>query len=217
MKNLFKKSLALFSSVLTAGLLMVSPVSATETTTLRNGDTNSDGMVDLYDVINICKHIITPSISGANFKLADYNKDDKVDLYDAIFVTRLILCEDSINEVATRINLTRGLNNIESLEFDYTLSDAAMKRASELPLKPKGDYRPDNSSFETIFGEYGIEYSKCANCIAAVPATPKALYDALMERDDIKNRLLNADYTKIGVGYYSCDDDYKHYWAILLV
>lgn len=216
MKELLKKSLALFSSVLTAGLLVVSPLSA-NASELRNGDTNNDGIIDIYDAINICKHIMKPTISDENLEQADYNKNGNVDLHDAIFVTRLIVCESKLNNVVSLINLKRSVNGAEPLVIDHSLVDASMKRASELPHKFSGDYRPDNSSFQTIFTEYGIEYSECANCIAAVPETPKALYDAMMAREDIEERLCNPAYTRIGVGYYSYNDEYEHYWAILLV
>lgn len=217
MKAFFKKSFAVFTSALTAGLLVTTSYSALAAE-LRNGDTNGDGVVNLYDAINICKHILKkPELTGTNLKQADYNKDGTVDIYDAIFVSRLILCESKINEVASLINLKRKTSNVNTLTIDQSLVDASMKRASELPNKFSGDYRPDNSGFETILTEYGIEYEECANCVAAVPATAKELYNAMMERSDIKARLLSGNYTKIGVGYCFNNDTYKHYWAILLV
>ncbi len=217
MKMTLKKTLALLSSVLTAGTLVLSslPASAAE---LRNGDANGDGKVNIYDAIEISKHVMKKTqLTGTNLKQADYNKDGNVNIYDAVFISRLILCEKNINEVVGLINLKRITSGKQALVIDQNIVDASMKRASELPKKFSGDYRPDKSRFETIFAEYDVEYQVCANCVAAVPATPKELFDEMMKRSDIKERLLNSDYTKIGVGYCGCNDQYKNYWAILLV
>lgn len=217
MKAIFKKTFAVFTSVLTAGIL-VSATYSSSAAALRNGDTNGDGVVDIYDAINISKHVLKkPELTGTNLEQADYNKDGAVNVYDAVFVCRLILCEGKLNEVAALINMGRLSNGEKTLTIDQSLVDAAMKRASELPKKFSGDYRPDNSGFETILTEYGIEFSECANCVAAVPSTPNELYNAMMEKETIKSRLMDGTYTKIGVGYCLNNDTYKHYWAILLI
>ena len=217
MKVFFKKTFAVFTSVLTAGIL-VSATNSSSAAELRNGDTNGDGIVNIYDAINISKHVMkNPELTGTNLEQADYNKDGTVNVYDAIFVSRLILCEGNLNEVAALINMGRISNGVAPLTINQTLIDASMKRASELPKKFSGDYRPDNSGFATILTEYGIVFSECANCVAAVPATPKELYNAMMEKETIKSRLMDETYTQIGVGYCLNKDTYKHYWAILLI
>ena len=82
MKNLCKKTLAVFSSALMSGLLLTSPFTASAAD-FRSGDATNDGTVDLYDAIAICKHILkAPALTGSNLKYADYNKDGNVDLYD---------------------------------------------------------------------------------------------------------------------------------------
>lgn len=216
MKKLLKKSLAAFSAVVTSGILAVSGTFASADE-LRNGDTNADGVVNLYDAINISRYVMDNStLSGDNLTQADYNKDSRVNIYDAVFIARYILAEGNLNEVVSLVNTTRMLNNRMGLKFDQSLTDAAMKRAAELPVKFSGDYRPDGSKFETVLAEYGVSYEVCATCVAAVPETPRDLLNAFMDKSDIKTRLLSDQYTKIGVGYCGMDDDYKHYWAILL-
>ncbi len=217
MREFLKKSLAVFSATLTAGLLLTTPLSSSAAT-LRNGDTNGDGKVDVYDAINISKHILgKKTLTGTNLTQSDYNKDGTVNIYDVIFVSRRILCESKINEVVALINLNRTKNGVDKLTIDQDLVDAAMKRASELPKKFSADYRPDGSIYPTILDEYNIEYTKPDSTVSAVPATAKELYTALFDRSDIKSRLLKSDYTKIGVGYCSSNDVYKHYWSILLI
>ena len=217
MKNLCKKTLAVFSSALMSGLLLTSPFTASAAD-FRSGDATNDGTVDLYDAIAICKHILkAPALTGSNLKYADYNKDGNVDLYDSIGISRLILCDSKLNEVLNLINMKRSIENKPTLEFDYNIKDAAMKRASELPKKWSGSTRPDGSEFQTIFTEFGIDYEYCANSIAAVPATPKDLFTAMMDNSEVKSNVLDSKYTKVGIGYYKTNDIYKHYWAILLV
>ncbi|MBQ7047253.1 MAG: hypothetical protein IJN85_05910 [Oscillospiraceae bacterium] len=217
MKNIFKKSLAVFSSILTVGLIAASGITASAQE-LRNGDTNSDGVVNLYDAVNISKHVMgDASLEGDALIMADYNKDSKVNIYDAVFVARYILAEGKLNELATLINTTRMLNNAMGLEFDQTLTDAAMKRAAELPNKFSGDYRPDGSDFFTIFAEYDIAYESCATCVAAVPATPEEVLSAFLGSSTVRTKLMSDQYTKIGIGYCGMNDDYKHYWAVLLI
>lgn len=217
MKHFLKKSIAVFSSALIYGLLITSQFSVSAAN-FRNGDATDDGIVDIYDAIAICKHILNkPALTGSNLKYADYNKDGNVDIYDAIGISRLILCESKLNEVASLINMKRLMENKPELEIDYNITDAAMKRAAELPQKWSGSKRPDGSGFQTIFNEFGIDYEYCANSIAAVPATPKDLFQAMMDNNEVKSNILDSKYKKVGIGYYKSNDIYKHYWAILFV
>lgn len=219
MKAFIKKSFAVFTSLLTAGVLVTRTATYSGLDAeLRNGDTNGDGVVDIYDSINICKHIMKmQELTGTDLQQADYNKDGEVDLYDAIFVSRRILSEDKINEVTALINMKREINGIDALTLDQTLIDASMKRASELPIKCTLDYRPDNSPYYTILTEYGIKYGEYGGCVAGGIATAKELYNAMIKDSDIKGRILNKNFTKIGVGYYLSGDERKYYWAILLI
>lgn len=221
MKTTLKKSFAAFTAFLTAGLIAVSNTSVSaeeEIPEIRNGDTNADGIVNLYDVINISKYVMDSSVlEGESLTQADYNKDTVVNIYDAIFISRLILAEENINEVITLINSSRRImHDLEPLEFDQSLVDASMKRASELPKKWSGETRPNGSNYKTILLEYGIVYEKCGYCITAVPSTPQEVLNALLNNEVVKTRLMSDNYTKIGVGYCGMDDEYKHYWSVLL-
>lgn len=219
MKTFFKKSISVFSSALICGLLITSSFSVSASN-FRNGDATNDGVVDIYDAIAICKHILNkPALTGSKLEYADYNKDGTVDIYDAIGISRLILCESKINDVVNLINMKRILENKPELEIDYNITDAAMKRATELPKKWDKKYRPDGSIYETIFMEYEIDYKYPGNCIASSPtlATPEDLFVEMMSSSKIKTEVLSSKYTKVGVGYYKANDRYKHYWAILFV
>lgn len=217
MKLFYRKALAAFLAVFSSGLIGLSAPTVSSAS-YRVGDTNSDGNIDMRDVINICKHSMkSPELTGENLETADYNKDGKVNITDALFLSRLIINAKNLEKVVTLINIKRIQSGLEKLTYDQLLTDAAMKRASELPRNFSGDYRPDNTRFETVLTEYGIQYQECSNCIAAVPVTPEELYSAMVSNEGVLNRILSTKHKKIGVGYFTANDKYKHYWAILLV
>lgn len=215
MKKFLKKSLAVFTSIVTSGLLAVLPVSADE---LRNGDTNNDGIVNIYDAINICKHILKkPELTGDNLKQADYDKDGDIDIYDAIFIARLVLFEKKVNEFASLINKSRTQNGIKALETDHALTDASMKRAFELTQFRNVDLRPNNTKYTTIFPEYEIAFEESEKFAAYGASNPSKLYAELIKDSKRQKTLLSENYTRIGVGYCQNNDKYKYYWTIFLI
>lgn len=217
MKKITKKIAVFLASAITVYSIAVPSFLATASE-LRNGDTNADGKVDLQDAINICKHILKkPELTGVNLRQADYDKDGEVDLQDAVYISKLILFEKKINEVAALINYKRNMEGLNSLALEPAVVDSAMKRALELTQKWSKDMRPDNSNFETIFNEYEIAYEKCANCVGAGPAKPSEFVNALMANKEVKEKLLNNEFTKIGIGYSKKNDKFKHYWAVFLI
>ncbi len=57
-----------------------------------NGDVNSDGVANLYDVIMICQYLTKSiNLSYEQQDRADFNGNEKVDLYDAIGIAKFIL------------------------------------------------------------------------------------------------------------------------------
>lgn len=217
MKTIFKKSLAVLTSLLTACLIAAPTFSASAKTQLRNGDTNADGKVDFLDLLVLSRHLNKPVLTGTNLKQADYNKDGNADFLDLVMISRIMVAERKIKEVSALINAKRASTGLNKLVIDWDLSDASMIRACELPRKFSGDVRPNNSNFSTVLTQYGIAYKECENCVAAVPATPKELFDAMMGNDKIKKMIMNEKYKKIGVGYCNYNDAYKNYWAVLLI
>ncbi len=56
------------------------------------GDVNLNGMVDLYDVIDIAKYLMNKDyLTEDQIAAGDYNTDGKTDLYDAIGVAKYIM------------------------------------------------------------------------------------------------------------------------------
>lgn len=215
MNNFFKKTLAVITSVITAGMLAVSPVSAAN---LRNGDTNFDGMINLYDAINICKHIAKkPELTGDALICADYNKDGKVNLYDAILVSVYMVAESKIIQFSNLVNNARIENGVSALTLDYDLTDASIKRAYELTQFWSKDVRPDNTKYTTIFSQYGIDYTSLERYAVKGASSSNKLYDELIKDPDRLAKLMSEDYSKIGIGYCGSNDKFKYYWSIFLI
>lgn len=217
MNKISRKITALITSVLTVCTLTISTLYASAAEA-RLGDATGDGKVDLFDVVAVCRHLIKkPALIGTNLTQADYNMDGKTNLFDAISIARFIIAKKNIDKTITLVNKVRTQKNLSSFIVDHSLTDAAMKRASELPKRFSGDYRPDNSSYQTVFAEYGISYEECATCVAAAVPTPEVLLSEMIKRNDISKKILGDRYEKIGVGYWVSSDDYKYYWTILLI
>ena len=63
-----------------------------DTSKYPKGDVNQNGVVDMLDIIKICKHILeTEILTEEKFELADTNSDGKVNALDIIRVIKIIL------------------------------------------------------------------------------------------------------------------------------
>lgn len=58
-----------------------------------NGDVDSNGEINLYDIIKICKHLLGEELTIEEKAAADYNGDSIVNIYDAIALATKILNE----------------------------------------------------------------------------------------------------------------------------
>ena len=66
--------------------------SGNTTVTPDKGDVDSNGTINLYDVIAIAKHMMgMVTLSGEQFTLADYDGNGVVNLYDAVSVAKIIM------------------------------------------------------------------------------------------------------------------------------
>lgn len=63
-----------------------------QTSKYEKGDITRDGVVDLYDAIEIAKYMMNMiDIDEEQMEVGDINNDGVVDLYDAIEVARTLL------------------------------------------------------------------------------------------------------------------------------
>lgn len=59
---------------------------------VETGDLNSDGVVDLYDVVSVAQYIMgMTEFTEQQLSLADYNADGKVNIYDAIKIAKTLI------------------------------------------------------------------------------------------------------------------------------
>ena len=55
------------------------------------GDINSDGMVDITDVVALVNYILNPSNGNFNMEAADFDNDRTISISDVVGLVNLIL------------------------------------------------------------------------------------------------------------------------------
>ncbi len=75
------------NNVITRNITLSFPASDT-----TPGDVNFDGLVNLYDIIEIARYLMNSDyLTPEQLEAADYNGDKKVNLYDAIDIAKMIM------------------------------------------------------------------------------------------------------------------------------
>ena len=81
---------------LISGFIPNNVVKAVSDSDIICGDTTGDGVVNLYDVIEIAKYMLgMRSFTDEEAAIADYNEDGTVDLYDAIAIAQYMMAGES--------------------------------------------------------------------------------------------------------------------------
>ncbi|MBQ7981264.1 MAG: hypothetical protein IJ305_06640, partial [Oscillospiraceae bacterium] len=113
-----------------------------------------------------------------------------------------------INEVVRLTNEFRAENGVAPLTLDTKLVSSAMVRADEI-TEYWSHTRPDGRKFSTAIKEAGASYSSCGENIAAGQSTPAEVVEA-WKNSTLGHReaMLNASYTRIGVGYVYASGNY---------
>lgn len=119
--------------------------------------------------------------------------------------------QEYIDEVLELINKERRAAGLTAFTTTDKLTEAAAVRAEE--LTEKFDHmRPDGRSWSTVFSDFGISGATGEN-VAAGQATPEAVVKAWMNSQGHRENILSTRSSKIGIGYYKTDSDYRHYWV----
>ncbi len=126
--------------------------------------------------------------------------------------TPVIENTDFVSSVAELVNAERAKVGLSPVTLDTTLSKAAHVRATEI-VNSFSHTRPNGSSFSTAITEQGIFFRGSGENIAYGQKTPEAVMNAWMNSDGHRANILNANYTKIGVGYYQTNG--VNYWTQL--
>lgn len=117
-------------------------------------------------------------------------------------------------EVWALVNEARAANGLEALQYDYTLAEAAGKRAEEL-VSTFSHSRPDGSVCFTVLEEYGIEYWSAGENIAAGFTDAATVMNGWLNSPGHYMNIM-GDYSHIGVGHYT--DAYgTEYWVQLFI
>lgn len=119
------------------------------------------------------------------------------------------------SEVLRLVNIERDKVGAAHLVLDGALCDAANMRAIEMDYSGNFSHtRPNGSDCFTVFSFCNISFYTCGENIAAGYVTPADVVDGWMHSEGHKANILNASYTKMGLGYsIGGGGEYGHYWA----
>ena len=119
------------------------------------------------------------------------------------------------SEVLRLVNIERDKVGAASLVLDEALCNAANMRAIEMDYSGNFSHtRPNGSDCFTVFSFCNISFYTCGENIAAGYVTPADVVDGWMHSEGHKANILNASYTKMGLGYSTGGGgEYHHYWA----
>lgn len=105
------------------------------------------------------------------------------------------------NAVLNLVNKYRKQNGLASVKLDSALSGAASTRAKEI-VSSFSHTRPNGSSCFTVLSENGISYNGAGENIAYGQSSPDEVMTAWMNSAGHRANILNASFTRLGVGVY---------------
>ncbi len=118
------------------------------------------------------------------------------------------------NEVIRLVNEIRVKNGLKTLTADWELSRVARFKSQDMKDNKYFSHTSPvyGSPFEMI-RNFGISYKSAGENIAKGQATPQAVVNAWMNSSGHRANILNASYTKIGVGYAANGN----YWTQMFI
>lgn len=117
-------------------------------------------------------------------------------------------------EVIRLVNEIRGENGLKALTYDWELSRVARFKSQD--MKDNRYFAHNSPVYGTPFQmikSFGISYRSAGENIAKGYATPQAVVDAWMNSPGHRANILNASYTRIGVGYVAGGN----YWTQMFI
>lgn len=116
-------------------------------------------------------------------------------------------------QVVALVNEERAKAGLSPVELDAEIASAALIRANEIKTL-FSHTRPDGRSFSTVLTDNGIRYNGAGENIAWGQRSPEQVMNAWMNSDGHRANILNARYTKIGVGHFQ-DSSGRNHWVQL--
>lgn len=141
--------------------------------------------------------------------------------YDLIYPGQVITIptQDSAvtdyeQEVIRLINEIRRENGLQPLTYDWELSRVARFKSQD--MKDNQYFAHNSPVYGTpyqMMKSFGISYRSAGENIARGYATPQAVVNAWMNSSGHRANILNAGFTRIGVGYVSGGN----YWTQMFI
>ncbi len=108
----------------------------------------------------------------------------------------------TVGEILTLVNQYRASAGLSAVTLDDDLCGAAQVRAKEIRTS-FSHTRPDGTSCFSVLGERGISYRGAGENIAYGQSDAEEVMTAWMNSDGHRANILNASFTRLGVGVYS--------------
>ena len=105
-----------------------------------------------------------------------------------------------MEQVVSLVNAERAKEGLSPLTLETDMTNAAMVRAKEIQTS-FSHTRPDGTSFATALKEAGVSYQRSGENIAWGQKTPEIVVNAWMNSSGHRANIMNANFTRIGVGY----------------
>ncbi len=117
-----------------------------------------------------------------------------------------------ITRITELVNVQRAAAGLSPVTASSVLSAAADVRAREI-VSNFSHYRPNGTYFNTVLDQRGISYNGAGENIAYGYDTPERVMTEWMNSAGHRANILDARYTKLGVGYYTVGG--VKYWTQL--
>ena len=117
-------------------------------------------------------------------------------------------------EVIRLVNQIRTENGLSTLTYDWELARVARYKSQN--MKDNGYFAHNSPIYGSPFQmikSFGISYRSAGENIAKGYATPQAVVNAWMNSSGHRANILNAGYTRIGVGYVASGN----YWTQMFI
>lgn len=117
-------------------------------------------------------------------------------------------------QVIRLVNEIRGQNGLNALTYDWELSRVARYKSQD--MKDNRYFAHTSPVYGTpgeMVKSFGISYRTVGENIARGYRTPQAVVDGWMNSTGHRANILNARYTRIGVGYVPDG----HYWTQMFI
>lgn len=116
-------------------------------------------------------------------------------------------------QVVKLVNEERAKAGLHALKIDTEITSAALVRAKEIQTS-FSHTRPDGRKFSTVLTDHNIRFTGAGENIAWGQTSPEKVMEAWMNSEGHRANILNAKFTKIGVGHLQ-NASGRNYWVQL--